>query len=109
MRSLASIALHTRLAARRDSPARMVQIEKPVYGGEFLARDEGKAIFVPLVLPGEAARVEIVEDRAKRGYAKAELLELVTPSPERVAPPCPHFGSCGGCHYQHAAYDSQLA
>ncbi len=86
----------------------MVQIEKPVYGGDFLARDEGKAVFVPLVLPGEAARVEIVEDRAKRGYAKAELLELVTPSPERVAPPCPHFGSCGGCHYQHAAYEAEL-
>lgn len=93
-------------AARR--PARLVQIEKPVYGGDFLARDEGKAIFVPLVLPGEAARVEIVEDRGKRGYAKAELLELVTTSPERAAPACPHFGTCGGCHYQHAAYDSQL-
>ncbi len=89
-------------------PARMVQIEKPVYGGDFLARDEGKAIFVPLVLPGEAARVEIVEDRSKRGYAKAELLEMVTPSPERVAPSCSHFGACGACHYQHATYDSQL-
>ncbi len=93
-------------AARR--PPRLVKIEKPVYGGDFLARDEGKAIFVPLALPGEAARVEIVEDRGKRGYAKAELLELVTQSPERVVPRCPHFGFCGGCHYQHASYDAQL-
>lgn len=89
-------------------PARLVQIEKPVYGGDFLAREDGKAVFVPLVLPGEAARVEIVEDRARRGYAKAELVELVTPAPERVVPPCPHFGPCGGCNYQHATYDAQL-
>ncbi len=94
--------------AAAAGPARLVQIEKPIYGGEFLAREDRKALFVPLVLPGEAARVEIVEDRAKRGYAKAELLELVTQSPERVAPRCPHFGSCGGCHYQHAAYEAQL-
>ena len=89
-------------------PARLVQIEKPVYGGEFLARDEGKAIFVPLVLTGEQARVQIVEDRSKRGYAKAELVELATRAAERVRPPCQHFGSCGGCHYQHATYEAQL-
>jgi 23S rRNA (uracil1939-C5)-methyltransferase len=89
-------------------PERLVQIEKPVYGGSFLARDEGKAVFVPLVLPGEQARVEIVEDRSKRGFAKAELLDLVTQAPERVAPRCPHFGPCGGCHYQHATYEAQL-
>ncbi|HUY95306.1 MAG TPA: TRAM domain-containing protein [Terracidiphilus sp.] len=95
-------------AGAAPGPARLVQIEKPVYGGDFLAREDSKAIFVPLVLPGETARVEIVEDRAKRGYAKAELVEVVTPAPERVAPPCPHFGPCGGCHYQHATYDAQL-
>lgn len=87
----------------------VVQIEKPVYGGSFLARDEGKAIFAPLVLPDERARVQIVEEKQKRGYARAELVELLTRSPERSAPPCPHFGPCGGCHYQHAAYDAQLA
>jgi 23S rRNA (uracil1939-C5)-methyltransferase len=85
-----------------------MQMEKPVYGGEFLARDEGKTIFVRLVLPGEQVRVEIVEDRSRRGYAKAEMLELVHASPHRMAPPCPHFGACGGCHYQHAAYEAQL-
>ena len=84
----------------------LVQIEKPIYGGNFLARDEGKAVFVPLVLPGEQARVRIVDE--KRGYATAELDELVTPSPQRIAPACPHFGPCGGCHYQHAGYETQL-
>lgn len=84
----------------------LVQIEKPLYGGACLARIEGKAVFVPLTLPGEQALVRIVED--KRGYAKAELEELVTPAPERTIPACPHFGVCGGCDYQHADYATQL-
>ncbi|MFZ0746241.1 MAG: 23S rRNA (uracil(1939)-C(5))-methyltransferase RlmD [Terracidiphilus sp.] len=85
----------------------LVQIEKPVYGGAFLARVDGKAIFVPLTLPGEQARVRIMQD--KRGYANAEAEEIVVPAPERVAPVCRHFGSCGGCSYQHTNYETQLA
>jgi 23S rRNA (uracil1939-C5)-methyltransferase len=84
----------------------LVQIEKPIYGGAFLARDEGKAVFVPLALPGEKARVRITEE--KRGYATAEVEELVVTSPERATPECRHFGPCGGCHYQHASYETQL-
>jgi 23S rRNA (uracil1939-C5)-methyltransferase len=84
----------------------LVQIEKPVYGGAFLARAEGKAIFVPLTLPGEQVRVRIVED--KRGYATAEAEEIVAAAPERIVPKCPHFGVCGGCSYQHTDYASQL-
>ena len=63
-------------------------------------------MFVPLVLPGEQARVRLVEE--KRGYAAAEVEELVAPSPERIAPGCRHFGVCGGCQYQHAGYETQL-
>jgi 23S rRNA (uracil1939-C5)-methyltransferase len=85
----------------------LVVIEKPIYGGAFLARLEGKAVFVPLTLPGEQARVRIVEDRP--GYSTAEAEEIVTSSPERVAPACPHFGACGGCCYQHASYATQLS
>ena len=85
----------------------LVEIEKPIYGGSFLARVEGKAIFVPLVLPGEKARVRITED--KRGYATAEAEETVSASPQRVTPACRHFGVCGGCNYQHADYPTQLA
>ncbi len=84
-----------------------MQIEKPVYGGAFLARVEGKAVFVPLTLPGEQARVRIAED--KRGYATAEVEEVVSAAPQRVTPACRHFGVCGGCHYQHADYVAQLA
>jgi 23S rRNA (uracil1939-C5)-methyltransferase len=89
------------------SPAtHLVQIEKPIYGGAFLARVDGKAVFVPLTLPGEQTRVRIVDD--KRGYATAEVEEIVSPSPARIAPRCPYFGACGGCDYQHAGYDAQL-
>ena len=94
------------LSRSESDQTRFVQIEKPVYGGNFLARDEGKAIFVPLVLPGEQARVRVIDD--KRGYATAELEELAVSSAQRIAPACPHFGPCGGCQYQHADYKTQL-
>jgi 23S rRNA (uracil1939-C5)-methyltransferase len=85
----------------------LVEIEKPVYGGAFLARLEGKAVFVPLTLPGEQARIRIMQ--SKPGYANAEAEEIVTASLERIAPACSHFGACGGCHYQHTGYETQLA
>jgi 23S rRNA (uracil1939-C5)-methyltransferase len=85
----------------------LVQIEKPIYGGAFLARVEGKAMFVPLTMPGEEARVRIVEE--KRSYTTAEPEAIVTAAGNRVAPNCRHFGVCGGCQYQHADYESQLA
>jgi len=95
------------LDAAHTPASQLVMIEKPIYGGAFLARLEGKAIFVPLSLPDEEVRVRTVENR--RGYAAAEVEEIVAASPERIAPACRHFGICGGCHYQHAGYGSQLA
>lgn len=85
----------------------VLQIEKPVYGGAFLARAEGKAVFVPLALPGEQVRLRIVEE--KRGYATAEVEQVVVSAKERIAPKCQHFGACGGCHYQHTDDAAQLA
>jgi 23S rRNA (uracil1939-C5)-methyltransferase len=88
-------------------------IEKLVYGGDGLARvaaagDErrGKAVFAPYVLPGEVVEASIVEER--KGFARASLVEVLAPSAARVAPRCPYFGVCGGCHYQHANYAAQL-
>ncbi len=92
---------------RSAGQAVLVQIEKPVYGGAFLARVEGKAMFVPLALPGERVRVRTVEE--KRGYASAEAEEIVAAAAKRVAPACRHFGACGGCQYQHADYAAQIA
>jgi 23S rRNA (uracil1939-C5)-methyltransferase len=100
----------SRASQKHETPAStevLVEIEKPVYGGNFLARNEGKAIFVPLVLPGETVRSRIVQN--KSGYATAEPLAIQAPSELRVAPKCPHFGSCGGCNYQHTDYANQLA
>ena len=93
---------------RNAAPLRsaLVEIEKPIYGGAFLARMEGKATFVPLTLPGEQARVRIVEE--KRGYAVGEPEEIVAAADNRVAPGCRHFGICGGCQYQHTDYVTQL-
>ncbi len=87
--------------------AHLVQMEKPVYGGAFLAHVEGKAVFVPLTLPDEQARIRIAQ--SKPGYSTAEADEIVTASADRVAPGCQHFGACGGCCYQHANYQAQLA
>jgi 23S rRNA (uracil1939-C5)-methyltransferase len=97
-----------RLDRTMPKPARsaLAQIEKPIYGGAFLARVEGKATFVPLTLPGEQARIRITED--KRSYATAEPEEIVSASQHRVQPRCPHFGVCGGCSYQHGSYEAQL-
>ena len=87
--------------------SQIVQIEKPIYGGAFLAHLDGKAVFVPLTLPGEQARVRITQN--KRSYDTADPDEIITSAAERIAPVCPHFAACGGCHYQHANYESQLA
>ena len=98
-----------RETARPQQPAStstLVQIEKPIYGGASLARVDGKAVFVPLTLPGEQVHVRIVEE--KRSYATAEVDQIVSAAPQRVAPKCRHFGVCGGCHYQHAEYATQL-
>jgi 23S rRNA (uracil1939-C5)-methyltransferase len=94
-------------AAAKPTALQLVSIGKPIYGGAFLARAEGKAIFVPLALPGERVSVRLVED--KGSYANAEMENVVTAAPERIAPRCPHFGACGGCHYQHTDYATQLA
>jgi len=85
-----------------------LQLTTITHGGATLGRHEGRAIFVPYALPGETVRVEITEDKGR--YAFARLVEVLEPSPDRVASPCPYFGptGCGGCQWQHAAYEAQL-
>ena len=82
-------------------------VEKLVYGGDGLARLDGRVVFAPFVLPGE--RVRAAPDRQKPGLVQARTLCVLEPSAERVAPRCPVFGRCGGCHYQHAPHEYQLA
>src|SRR6185503_5097346 len=80
-----------------------VTIDKWVYGGEGLTRIDGRVVLVPSVLPSETVRIDFGKD------VHASLVEVLTPAPERVTPPCPLFTICGGCHYQHAPYEYQLA
>ncbi len=83
-----------------------VQMEAMAHGGSALARHEGKVVFVPYVLPGEEVLVEVTEEKAR--YARGRPVEIETPSADRVEPRCSHFGTCGGCHWQHISYDRQV-
>jgi tRNA/tmRNA/rRNA uracil-C5-methylase (TrmA/RlmC/RlmD family) len=76
------------------------------FGGEGVGRVDDFVVFVPFVLPGEIVEAEITE--VKKNFARAKLLRVEKPSPERVAPECRYFGACGGCQYQHIAYATQL-
>jgi len=67
-----------------DATPHLVEITKPLYGGQFLARHEGKAVFVPLTLPGEQVRVHITEE--KKSYSEAEPLDTLIASADRIAP-----------------------
>jgi len=104
--SESSSGVNTQRAAPSSVEPQVVEIEKAIYGGAFLARLDGKAVFVPLVLPGEKARVRVTESKA--GYATAEAEEIVAAARERIAPACQHFGACGGCQYQHTDTATQL-
>lgn len=77
------------------------------YGGDAIGRTpDGMTVFVPFGLPGETVSVEITQQ--KRGFARARLLEVLTPAPQRIASRCPHFTVCGGCQYQHMPIGMQL-
>ncbi len=76
-------------------------------GGAALGRDESeRVIFVPFGIPGETVRVRVTDE--KKRFAWGDLVEVLVPSAERIDPQCPHFGSCGGCHFQHIQYEAQL-
>ena len=82
-------------------------IESLDYEARGIARQEGKAIFVEGALPGE--KVEYASFRKKASYELAHLVEVLSPSANRVQPRCPHFGICGGCAMQHLDPGAQLA
>ena len=88
-----------------------LRIEKNIYGGDGLARVAegeyaGRAVAVPFTLAGET--VEAALTASRRPLADATLLEILAPSPHRVQAGCIHFGTCGGCQYQHSDYAQQL-
>lgn len=83
-----------------------ITIEKLIYGGDGLAHHEGSTVFVPFVLPAE--RVSAAPVERKKKFIRARVERLIEQSAGRALPPCPHFGVCGGCNYQHIAYEAQL-
>jgi len=83
-----------------------VRVEKIVPRGFGLGFAENLTVLVPLSTPGDGLRVRIVE--IKKRLAFAEIVEIRQAGPKRIAPPCPHFGTCGGCDFQQMSYDAQL-
>ena len=83
-----------------------ITIEKLVQGGRGLARHEGRVWLVRGAIPGETVSVAVGAKR--KGVQEATVRELVTPSPDRVAAPCPVYEICGGCQLQHIQYEAQL-
>lgn len=81
-------------------------VEKLVYGGDGLSRWNGQVVLTPYVLPGETILAQTYE--RKPGLLRARLVEIRNPSPARVEAPCPFYYRCGGCQYQHAAYEAQV-
>jgi len=82
-------------------------VDKLVYGGDGLGRLDGRVVLAPYTLPGEHVEAEIEQERPT--LLRARPVKVLEPAAERVAPACPYFGRCGGCHYQHATYEAQLA
>ncbi len=82
-------------------------VTKLVFGGRGLARLDDFVVFVDKALPGQTVKARIT--RKRKSYAEARTLEVLSPSPHQVDPVCRHFGSCGGCQFQHLDYEQQLA
>ena len=83
-----------------------VEIERILPGGVGLAHAAGKTVFVSLAAPGDTVRVRV--EREQGNVLFASVVEVLTPSPVRIEPPCPYFGRCGGCDFQQLTYEAQL-
>lgn len=83
-----------------------LDISDLAYGGDGVGRTDGCACFVPFALPGERVRARLTQETTR--YARADVIEVLASSPERVNPPCPYFRTCGGCQYQHLDYAAQV-
>jgi 23S rRNA (uracil1939-C5)-methyltransferase len=83
-----------------------VTIERILPGGFGMAHADGRTIMVALAAPGDRLRLRI--DRMKGNVSFGVIEEIVTPSPNRIEPPCPYFGRCGGCDFQQMNYQAQL-
>ena len=83
-----------------------LNIEKMAFGGPGIGFVDGFVVFVPKSAPGDKVRVKVY--KKKRDYAEARIVEILQPSAARVTPACPYYPFCGGCQWQHIAYEHQL-
>lgn len=98
------------MAARQQPPSHPpaeVTLHGVAHGGEAVGRVGDLVTFVAGALPGERVRAAITERKAR--FQRGCMVEVLDAAPQRETPPCPIFGTCGGCHWQHASYDAQLA
>lgn len=84
-----------------------VEIERILPGGYGLAHSAGNTVFVSLAAPGDRLRVRVERQQGTILFASIE--EIIVASPDRIEPPCPYFGRCGGCDFQQLTYEKQLA
>jgi 23S rRNA (uracil1939-C5)-methyltransferase len=82
-------------------------VDALAYGGNGVGRHHGKAVFLPLTLPGD--RVVWRPVKEKKNFFEGEVVRLLEAGPGRCEPRCPLFGRCGGCQWQHVPYAQQLA
>lgn len=83
-----------------------VTILKQYHFGNGIARVNGKTVFVDKALPNEVCEVEV--NISKKDYLRAHIEDILVPSTDRITPPCPYYGICGGCSLQHQKYASSL-
>ncbi len=83
-----------------------VEITDLAFGGEGIGRIDNMVCFVPFTAPGDVVQVEITQRKKK--FLRAKAVSFISQSSERVSPPCPYFGECGGCQWQHIGYQQQL-
>ena len=95
------------MSAIKKSGAHVLAIERLAAGGDGVGRIGAKVAFVPRTAPGDEVEVEIRDER--KTWCRARVLRLLKSGPDRTAPPCPAFGNCGGCDWQHLTYPAQLA
>ena len=81
------------------------------HGGHCVARHEGRVVFVRHTLPGETVRAVVTDGAEGSSFWRADAVEVLAPSPDRVPPPCPWSGPgrCGGCDWQHVSVSAQRA
>jgi 23S rRNA (uracil1939-C5)-methyltransferase len=91
---------------KRERPIIETEIVGLAFGGKGIARIDGMAVFVAQAVPGDRALIQVM--RRKKNFAEARLVELLSPSPDRVTAPCRYSGFCGGCTWQFLRYEKQL-